>query len=332
MAVSGSEPVERARPGVTRRGVQIALGLLWLLDGLLQFQPYMYSGGLFAESERLAQMQPAAIGHPILWADRLVTPHLAAWNTAFALLQCLIGLGLLYRPTVRPALLASLAWALVVWWFGEGLGMVFMDMGAPLSGMGTPLSGDPGAALLYCLLGALAWPSDRPAGRSAVASGPFGDRGGLVVWSGLWAGGALIWLQALTRPVFSIHGALIEAGEDSMPWLASVQRWLAGALQGDGRAIALALAIVSLAIAAAVWTRWRRRALLAGAALAALCWVLGQSLGGLTTGEATDPNIGPLLVLLAAALWRREAENPAEDDDRDEEPKVGLANSHFSHT
>ena len=303
MSARGEWIKRQARRGITCRGVQIALGLLWLLDGLLQFQPYMYSGEWIAETERLAQMQPAAIGHPILWAAQLVGPHLAVWNTGFALLQCLIGLGLLYRPTVKPALLASFAWVLVVWWFGEGLGMVFMDMGAPLSGMGTPLSGDPGAVLLYGLLGALVWPAERPAGGSAVASGPFGDRGGLVVWSGLWAAGALIWLQALTRPVFSIHGALIEAAEDSMPWLAGVQRSLAGALQGDGRAVALVLAIASLAIAAAVWTRWRRQALLAGAALAALYWTLGQSLGGLTTGEATDPNIGPLLILLAVALW-----------------------------
>jgi hypothetical protein len=44
-----------------------------------------------------------------------------------------------------------------------------------------------------------------------------------------------------------------------------------------------------------------------------LLWLIGQSLGGLTTGEATDPNIGPLLVLLAAALWPRTALPPASD-------------------
>lgn len=85
-----------------------------------------------------------------------------------------------------------------------------------------------------------------------------------------------------------------------MPWLAGLQRSLSGTVQGDGRAVALTLAIVSLALAAAVWTRWRREAL-----VAAIFWVLGQSLGGLTTGTATDPNIGPLFVLLAFALWPR---------------------------
>ncbi len=48
------------------------------------------------------------------------------------------GLGLLHRPTVKPALPASFAWTLV-WWFGEGLGMVFMDMGAPQLRLSTGL-------------------------------------------------------------------------------------------------------------------------------------------------------------------------------------------------
>jgi hypothetical protein len=41
----------------------------------------------------------------------------------------------------------------------------------------------------------------------------------------------------------------------------------------------------------------------AGVALSLDFWLLGQSLGGLTTGMATDPNTGPLFVLLALALF-----------------------------
>jgi len=32
-------------------------------------------------------------------------------------------------------------------------------------------------------------------------------------------------------------------------------------------------------------------------------WVLGQGFGGILTGTATDPNSGPLFVLLAAILY-----------------------------
>ena len=50
---------------------------------------------------------------------------------------------------------------------------------------------------------------------------------------------------------------------------------------------------------------WRRTALAAGIAAAVLCGVFGQDLGGLLTGQATDPGTAPLFVLLALALWPR---------------------------
>ncbi len=36
---------------------------------------------------------------------------------------------------------------------------------------------------------------------------------------------------------------------------------------------------------------------------AAVIWVLAQGFGGILTGQGTDPNTGPLLILLAAAFW-----------------------------
>jgi hypothetical protein len=33
-----------------------------------------------------------------------------------------------------------------------------------------------------------------------------------------------------------------------------------------------------------------------------LFWI-AEGFGGLTTGQATDPNSGPLLILLAACFW-----------------------------
>ncbi len=32
-------------------------------------------------------------------------------------------------------------------------------------------------------------------------------------------------------------------------------------------------------------------------------WVVGENFGGILTGTGTDPNSGPLLMLLAAAYW-----------------------------
>jgi len=40
----------------------------------------------------------------------------------------------------------------------------------------------------------------------------------------------------------------------------------------------------------------------AGAVVATTFWVLGQNIGQLYSGQATDPNSGPLIVLMALAL------------------------------
>jgi hypothetical protein len=103
--------------------------------------------------------------------------------------------------------------------------------------------------------------------------------------------------------VYSISGSLLEASGDSMPWLSGLQRSLSTTLEGDGKPIAAILLAASLLLAAGIWTRWRRETLIAGVLLSLVYWLLGQSLGGLTTGSATDPNIGPLFILLAFAVW-----------------------------
>ena len=116
------------------------------------------------------------------------------FNTGFALVQIAIGFGLLYRPTVKPALAASFGWVLVVWWFGEAFGMMFMAT-TPMGGapMASALTGAPGAVLLYALIGAMVWPNGRPGGLFGVrgARAVLAARGLLMAW--LWlveAGGA----------------------------------------------------------------------------------------------------------------------------------------------
>ena len=64
----------------------------------------------------------------------------------------------LFRRTARAALAGTIAWGLAVWWLGEGLGGI---LGSATS---SPLTGAPGAAVLYALLVLLAlafWPVRR---------------------------------------------------------------------------------------------------------------------------------------------------------------------------
>src|SRR5271170_7462549 len=85
----------------TQRSLQIILGLFWLLDAGLQFQPFMFGKG-FTTTYLLnnAQGQPAVISWMITNVGHFVGPHVAVWNTFFALIQVAIGGGLLFRRTV----------------------------------------------------------------------------------------------------------------------------------------------------------------------------------------------------------------------------------------
>ena len=64
--------------------------------------------------------------------------HPSVFNAAFASLQLAIGIGLLMRRAVVPALLASIVWALAVWYLGEGLGGLTGSNAALLTGAPGP--------------------------------------------------------------------------------------------------------------------------------------------------------------------------------------------------
>jgi hypothetical protein len=271
------------------RALQSALGAIWLLDGGLQFQSFMYSHGFIAMLTANASGQPGWLSSSIDWGAHLAQHNLAFWNTLFGLTQVLIGLGLLCRSTVKPALAGSLMWALVVWWFGEGFGMMFMNMA-------NPLTGAPGAVFLYALVALLVWPNDRPGGLLGV-------RGAKTMWAALWLVMAWLWLLGPNSTAHATSDA-INAAPSGMSWLSSVQDWVAEAAGGNGLPIALVLAALSVAVGTAVAIDWRPRQFLALAiALNLAYWVLGQGFGGIFEGGATDPNAGPLFILLACALY-----------------------------
>ncbi|HMD46833.1 MAG TPA: hypothetical protein VKG43_11770, partial [Acidimicrobiales bacterium] len=101
-----------------------------------------------------------------------------------------------------------------------------------------------------------------------------------------------------------VSGAIAGAASGEPGWLARLQLSAAHALGGSGTAVAVILAVVSVAIGLGpLITRRTTVFLVAGAALSLDYWILGQSLGGIFTGMATDPNTGPLVVLLALTLF-----------------------------
>jgi hypothetical protein len=287
-----------ARVRVTQRGLQIALGIIWLIDGLLQFQSYMYSQAFPHDVlAGAAAGQPSFIGSPILTFARFYGHDLTLWNTLSAEIQCAIGLGLMVsRRTVRAALLVSFGWSFMVWWFGEGFGPLLN--GAPAS----PLMGAPGAVLVYGLIGALVWPRHRNGVDKTVEvdGGLLGRHGVALVWALLWLEAGALWFLHLNRSASAIHDQIASMASGSPSWLAGALNSAANDAQGHGVLIATVLGLASIVIALAVWTRLRTLALVIGAGLSLAYWVFGQSLGGpFWAGSATDLNTGPLLVLLA---------------------------------
>jgi hypothetical protein len=273
-----------------RRWPRLALGAAWLLDAALQVQPCMFTRGFAAQVLAPAgQGSPALVTGAVHAAARLVLASPALLNAAFAGLQLAIGAGLMWRRASRVALAAGVAWALGVWTVGEGLGGL-------ATGSASPVTGAPGAALLYALIAVLAWPSARRAGRR--------QRAGRASWAALWGGSAVLMLQPASLAAGALRGAVAGQAHGEPGWVAGLDRVTAAAIGGHGTAISVALAVAfALTGAGALLPRTARPALAAGMLAALAMWAAGQDFGGILTGQGTDPGTGPLVVLLAAMLW-----------------------------
>jgi hypothetical protein len=273
----------------SQRTIQTVLGLIWLVDGGLQFQSFMYGKGFIQMLTGMTAGQPSWIVHSINWAATTLQGHQAVFNTLAGLVQVGIGVGLLSRRTVKPAIAVSFVWALIVWWFGEAFGMLFMNMA-------NPLTGAPGAVVLYAIIGLIVWPNERPGGLLGV-------RGARTAWAILWVLMGWLWLIGPNSSANATRNA-IDAAPSGMSWLSSVQDSAASAAQGHGLVIAVVLAFVSVAVGVAVGINWRPEPFLILAIVLSLAyWVLGQGFGGIFQGGATDPNAGPLFVLLSFTLY-----------------------------
>jgi len=287
-----------------RRALQLALAALWLLDGLLQLQPVMFTAGPHGFSgmlEDVVGQNPHVLSQTIAWNASIVEHHAVATNTAFAFIQILIGLGIAWRPTVKPALASSIVWSLAVWWFGEGLGGV-------LYGGATPIAGGPGAVLYYALLALLLWPSDR-AGPTAwcAAARSVGVTLAKAIWVVVWLGLALLALIGSGRAPQGVHDLIDGLNVGEPGWLAAIDRHAASVVTNHGLTVALVLAVICIIVAVGVFAPApvSRVTLVLAIVTATVTWVVGQNFGMILAGGATDPNSGPLLILLALSYWPR---------------------------
>jgi hypothetical protein len=294
----------------TRRKLQLALGVIWVLDGILQYQPSMFSKAFPQLLAAASAGNPAVVAGPVNWSANLVDHHLILLNAIFATIQLALGLGIVWRPTVKLALGASVAWALAVWWLGEGLGGV-------LAGTASPVNGAPGAVIIYALLAVLLWPADRDrAGRDPaapfIAARAVGRPAAQALWLLLWGSLAFFALAPASRAPQAISGMISDMASGEPTWRAWIDHHTASALAHQGLPASIVLAVALAIVAAGIYlpTRMTRAIIVLAIVLATLIW-LAEGLGGIFTGGGTDPDSGPLLALLALAFWPAASARPA---------------------
>lgn len=280
-----------------RRLLQLALAGIWLVDAVLQFQSFMFTKGFAQMLGGTAQGNPAIIAGPINWSARLIAQHGTATNAIFAVIQLLIALGIAWRPTIRLALGASIAWALAVWWLGEGLGGI-------LNGAASPVNGAPGAVLIYALLAVLLWPhegSDRP----FVAARAVGVKAARALWVLAWAALALLSVVGSGRSPQALHELVSGINGGQPRWLAHIDRASESLFLRDGTTMAVLLSIVCLTAAAGVFLprRFTQATLVLAIVVFVAIWIAAENFGGTLAGGTTDPNSGLPIVLLALIYW-----------------------------
>jgi hypothetical protein len=108
-----------------------------------------------------------------------------------------------------------------------------------------------------------------------------------------------------------VHDAIANA-PGGAGWLTTIQSAAATATAGRGLVIALVAAGLSAAVGLSVLVaRCAKPALALATAIALFYFFVGEGVGGVLTGSGTDPNTGPLLIMLAISLYPLHRSGPA---------------------
>ena len=287
------------QPRDLQRTFQLVLATVWLLDAVLQLQPFMFtrgSNGFSGMLNNVAAGNPGWVAHSITWNASNVYHNPVLSNSAFALVQFLIGLGIVWKRSLKAALALSIVWSLGVWWFGEGLGNI-------AHGGATPFGGGPGAVLFYAVLAVLLWPSEG-SDRPFVAARSVGVTAAKAIWAVVWGLLALLAVVGSGRSPQSLHD-LVAAYTGQPGWLARIDRATASMFLHDGTVAAIFLAVVCVLVAVGVYLpqQFTKVTLVVGIVTFVFIWVATENFGGILAGGATDPNSGPLVIILALIYW-----------------------------
>ncbi len=275
------------------------MGALWLIDGLLQLQPQMFTMNMVS-----GMLVPTINGQPALIADNLygivtfTSQYLTPINWGIAIIQVIIGMCLLSNRWVKQAIILSALWALIVWYGGEGMSML-------LTGQGSILTGAPGAVLLYPLLTFTFYPREKANGKTGILS-----RLQLrYILAGFWLFAALLQIQPywwqpgqISQEISAMYSPDTLSGVVIDPSL----HWLAGITSGIEIPLNISLIVIFLGIGIAllfVKTKAIHFVLTASVIMILIVWWSNEALGMILTGMATDFNSGLLVIVMSLACW-----------------------------
>jgi hypothetical protein len=286
---------------ISRKRLRQLLGILWLIDGLLQFQPQMFTMNMVnGIMKPMLNGQPAPIETSLSWIVQVTTQNLTLVNLTIAIVQVIIGISLIAGRGVKVALLASIVWAFIVWYGGEGMSML-------LTGQASALTGAPGAVLLYALLALVVYPTS-----SATDT----DEGGILSRQQLRWALAIFWMlmAALQAQPYwwqpgqisqSVSVMVGQGGLNSV-LVDPLLQWLSNVTSSIEIPLNIALIVVFLALGAGllfIENKHIRPVLVTSIVVSLIIWYGAEAFGMIFTGMATDFNSGLLLVVMALACW-----------------------------
>jgi hypothetical protein len=277
-------------PADVKRIIAKCLGVLWIIDGLLQFQPAMF-GQDFVTNVLVPNL--SAQPH---WLYDIVNAGIFLWNLNPALNDLGVGLfqiaigSLLLLPLssawFKFAARVSIIWGIVVWFCGEGAGLF-------LTGIASFYTGAPGAVLLYALIAALLLVPTIQLKRFPQIAG----------W--MFIGGALLQLQSAFWTVDGAQGAAMAAMMEPVHLLSAFPIVVSNILGVNPVVSNIVLILLLFVFGIAILWKPSRATGIAALVFLLFVWWIGQDFGMLSTfptGTATDPETAPILALFLLPL------------------------------
>lgn len=288
---------------LSRHRLRQLLGLLWLIDGLFQFQPHMWTMNMVnGVMKPMLEGQPGLVERNLEWIVQITTAHLFLVNLMIGMVQVVGGLVLLLgrdEALIKITLIASILWSVVVWYGGEGMSML-------LTGQGSALTGAPGAVLLYALLALAVYPSSDA---TEPEDGLLARRQVRGILGAFWIVMAVLQAQPFwwePGQISQVFGAGIGQGGLNTTLVDPVLRSLALSTTNLEMPLNSALIAIFLGLGICllvVGDEHVRPVLLASIVVCLLLWYFFEAFGMILTGMTTDFNSGLPLMVIALACW-----------------------------